>query len=403
MISTSLTLKIIKLANVKKLVSILLYINVGGFTRTGLIQKITDDEEKDRLINSGQSVDKKSENPIPIIYGIKKSQSIIMDDMKKSESAHKIHSENPIPIIYGIKNSHPIINDDMKKSESAHKIHSENPIPIIYGIKNSHPIIKDDMKKSESAHKIHSENPIPIIYGIKKSQPIIMDDMKKSESAHKIYSENPIPIIYGIKKSESYENNLLRDNMNTHSIIDANGLIPKISTVSHNHPEGHIHLFFLEEDLRPGAKLDSNFNKREGKTLFLSQEDAEHIPFSSEKMKEILEILSVEPGSEIAEDVEKALWNCEVPALNGEEKHCATSLESMVDFITSKIGKDARAMSTEVERETESERFLVKDGVKKLTYENYIICHPLNYPYAVFYCHHIVDTTAHFVPLENKS
>ncbi|KAL6986718.1 BURP domain protein rd22, partial [Sarracenia purpurea var. burkii] len=37
--------------------------------------------------------------------------------------------------------------------------------------------------------------------------------------------------------------------------------------------------------------------------------------------------------------MEKSIKECEDTGIKGEEKYCATSLESMVDFSTSKLGK----------------------------------------------------------------
>ncbi|QCE14170.1 hypothetical protein DEO72_LG11g1168 [Vigna unguiculata] len=150
----------------------------------------------------------------------------------------------------------------------------------------------------------------------------------------------------------------------------------------------------------PGAKLDAHFPKRKYSSPLLPREIAEHLPFSSEKINEIFEILALEPNSEKAENVEFALNMCEEPALNGEEKYCATSIEFMVDFVTSILGKIVHVTSTE--NENKSEKFLVKDGVKILADKNIITCHPMNYPYVVFYCHKISNSSVHFMPLEGE-
>ncbi|KAM7493004.1 hypothetical protein LguiB_027613 [Lonicera macranthoides] len=44
---------------------------------------------------------------------------------------------------------------------------------------------------------------------------------------------------------------------------------------------------------------------------------------------------------------------CEEKGIEGVEKYCATSLESMIDFSMSKLGKKVNAISTEVEKERE--------------------------------------------------
>nr|BAC22501.1 resistant specific protein-3 [Vigna radiata] len=173
--------------------------------------------------------------------------------------------------------------------------------------------------------------------------------------------------------------------------------------VNHHH---HDHLkpsnFFSEERLRRGAKLDVLFRKRNFSTPLLTREIAEHLPFSSEKINEILEILAVKPDSKDAKNVEETLNHCEKPALKGEEKQCATSVESMVDFVTSKLGNNARVTSTELEIGSKFQKFIVKDGVKILAEEKIIACHPMSYPYVVFYCHKMANSTAHFLPLEGE-
>ncbi|XP_027337749.1 BURP domain-containing protein 5-like [Abrus precatorius] len=163
-----------------------------------------------------------------------------------------------------------------------------------------------------------------------------------------------------------------------------------------------VDLIFLEEGLRPGTKINAHFYKIDFTKPLLPLQVAQHIPFSSKKMKEILEILSMKPKSEIAKVVEREIRICEVPPPIIEEKLCATSLESMVDFVTSKLGKNVRAFSTYAEREAKSQNFLVKDGVKKIADESVIACHLMDYPYAVFLCHHLQNTTAHFMPLEGE-
>ncbi|XP_014500878.1 BURP domain protein RD22-like [Vigna radiata var. radiata] len=74
----------------------------------------------------------------------------------------------------------------------------------------------------------------------------------------------------------------------------------------------------------------------------------------------------------------------------------------MVDFVISKLGKNVHVTSTEVEIESKSQEFIVKDGVKILGEEETIACHPMNYPYVVFYCHKISNSTARFMPLEGE-
>ncbi|XP_014498492.1 polygalacturonase 1 beta-like protein 2 isoform X3 [Vigna radiata var. radiata] len=252
-------------------------------------------------------------------------------------------------------------------------------------------------------------------YGDKKNE--LQDDvqdissqefLKKNElqdGGKEIALEDRLLIVpYGNKKNE------LQDDVEKILSQDENPLIYKkdgvvlrgIGPISNHHHHDHSKptIYFLEEKLRRGAKLDVQFPKRKFSTPLLTREIAEHLPFSSEKINEILEILAVKPDSKNAENVEETLKFCEMPTLNGEEKHCATSIESMVDFVTSKLGNNAHVTSTETE--SKSQKFIVKDGVKILAEEEIIACHLMKYPYIVFYCHKISNSTLHFVPLEGE-
>jgi len=135
------------------------------------------------------------------------------------------------------------------------------------------------------------------------------------------------------------------------------------------------------------------------KTTFLPRQVADKIPFSSEKMPEILDQFSVKPDTKDAEVMKKTIKFCEEPRIKGEEKYCATSLESMIDFSTSKLGKSVQPISTEVEKETNKLQEYRVSGVKKMGGEKSVVCHKLNYAYAVFYCHKFIATKAYMVSL----
>lgn len=95
---------------------------------------------------------------------------------------------------------------------------------------------------------------------------------------------------------------------------------------------------------------------------------ADSIPFSSGKFLEILNRFSVNPSSKKAKIMKKTLQECEEAGIKGEEKYCATSLESMVDFSTSKLGSKIEAVSFETENETPLQKYKIVK-VKKMSGE----------------------------------
>lgn len=156
----------------------------------------------------------------------------------------------------------------------------------------------------------------------------------------------------------------------------------------------------LEKDMLPGTKVTMHFMRTTagyGPT-FISRQAANSIPFSSNKLPEILTHFSLDANSPKAESIKESLQECEMPAAEGETKYCATSLESMVEYATSSLGtRDVLALSTVMSKEGAPRQVytIVPSGVKKIPGSNFVACHARKYPYAVFYCHTTQGITAY--------
>ncbi|XP_062113882.1 BURP domain protein RD22 [Humulus lupulus] len=181
------------------------------------------------------------------------------------------------------------------------------------------------------------------------------------------------------------------------------------ATETQLHDNPNVALFFLEKDIQPGTEMNLNFIKSSNQATFLPRKVAQSIPFSSKQVPEILTKLSVKPQSVEAEMVKETIKECEEPSTKGEDKYCATSLESMIDFTTSKLGKNVQAVSTEVEKESgKMEKYTITQVEKKKRNSaggsggKTVVCHKQNYPFAVFYCHASQATEAYMVSLEGS-
>ncbi|KAI3881023.1 hypothetical protein MKX03_037601 [Papaver bracteatum] len=167
-------------------------------------------------------------------------------------------------------------------------------------------------------------------------------------------------------------------------------------------------LFFLEKDLYPGAKMNLHFvvSTASG-TTFLPRNLAKVTPFSSNKLPEILNQFAISPNSEEAAIINEIIMDFEEPAIKNEEKYCATSLESLVEYGTSKFGKNVNVLTTEISHDkapktrTRKQQYVVSSGVRQIVSGNLVACHGLPYPYAVFFCHATLahTTRASVVPL----
>ncbi|RWR73382.1 RD22-like protein precursor [Cinnamomum micranthum f. kanehirae] len=183
------------------------------------------------------------------------------------------------------------------------------------------------------------------------------------------------------------------------------------------HDDPNVALFFLEKDLRQGTenfihrnssiyrkstKFNTFFSNSKSGPKFLPRNVVDAIPFSSAKISETLKHFSIEPNSQDAQTMMKTIKECEEPAVKGETKYCATSLESMVDFANSQLGTNIKALATETKKEAPKQLYTVVAGVHKMASPKSVAFHSEAYVHAVYYCHQTSDTTAHVVPLVGK-
>ncbi|XP_049382807.1 BURP domain-containing protein 3-like [Solanum stenotomum] len=145
--------------------------------------------------------------------------------------------------------------------------------------------------------------------------------------------------------------------------------------------------YFFENDLKKGnIIIFPSFNDKND-APFLPHQST--IPFSSKKIPEILHHFSIDSNSKDAQTIKETIHICEEPDHHKEKKFCSTSLESMVDFMLSELRtNNIEAITTEVEGES-SQVFqkYTMEKVEEIAEGNNMVCHKVNYPYAVHYCH----------------
>ncbi|KAL0311997.1 UNVERIFIED_CONTAM: BURP domain-containing protein 3 [Sesamum radiatum] len=118
----------------------------------------------------------------------------------------------------------------------------------------------------------------------------------------------------------------------------------------------NVALFFLEKDLHAGKRMNLRFSKSTNEATFLPRQVADSLPFSSNKLPEILDKFSVNPS------------------------------------------KDVEAISTNAETGQKKEYRIV--GVNRMpSTKAAVVCHRQEYAYAVFYCHETDTTVAYKVAM----
>lgn len=155
----------------------------------------------------------------------------------------------------------------------------------------------------------------------------------------------------------------------------------------------HVHIFFKLDDLKVGNKIPFYFSTKDLSTSpsLLSNEEVGSIPFASSQLPNLLQFFSFSTDSPQAKAMSDTLHHCESPAIKGETKFCATSLESLLDTIRLIFGSNTpfKALSTNhITKPTISlQNYTIVEIPKEIIASRIVGCHLLPYPYAVFYCH----------------
>ncbi|XP_028107802.1 BURP domain-containing protein BNM2A-like [Camellia sinensis] len=126
---------------------------------------------------------------------------------------------------------------------------------------------------------------------------------------------------------------------------------------------------------------------------FLPKEESDSIPFSLEQLPNLLRIFSFPQGSPQAQAMESTFRQCEVKPIKGESKTCATSLESMLDFVRAMLRLESEFKVVSTIHFTESTTILqnytiLEDPLEICGPNKMVACHTMPHPYAIFYCHY---------------
>ena len=150
--------------------------------------------------------------------------------------------------------------------------------------------------------------------------------------------------------------------------------------------------FFTMDDFFVGNIMPIHFPIQEF-SQFLPREEADSIPFSIPQLPNLLQLFSIPIDSPNARAMEDTLEQCEAAPIKGETKLCATSLESMLDFVHSIMDSWANLNVLTTTHPTMSNALTQNYAILRVSKEIYapkwVACHPLPYPYKIFFCHFI--------------
>ncbi|KAL4348779.1 hypothetical protein GQ457_17G002890 [Hibiscus cannabinus] len=155
--------------------------------------------------------------------------------------------------------------------------------------------------------------------------------------------------------------------------------------------------YFFMKDVQVGKTIPVNFPhlKESDPARNLPRKTPTSLPLSLKALPSLLRFFSIPPASPQALAMEKTLTDCQIER-PGEHRACITSVDSLIDFVGGIFGPDVpfEILRTSVATKTSPvlQNYTVVE-VKEKTSTKSLPCHNLPYPYAVFYCHILVDTT----------
>ncbi|KAJ6762342.1 hypothetical protein OIU74_024943 [Salix koriyanagi] len=129
-------------------------------------------------------------------------------------------------------------------------------------------------------------------------------------------------------------------------------------------------IFYQYNDIHPGKRMRIRFANSGTKVSFLPRQVAESIPFTSDKIPEILKYFALEANSKEARVIRDAIGGW--------------------------LGQNVRVLSTDAGKKQE---YTVSARARMIGDDKAAVCHKMRYPYAVHYCHVIAETEVYEVPL----
>ncbi|XP_057810976.1 polygalacturonase-1 non-catalytic subunit beta-like [Salvia miltiorrhiza] len=149
--------------------------------------------------------------------------------------------------------------------------------------------------------------------------------------------------------------------------------------------------FFREEMLRSGGVMPMpDIRDQFPRRSFLPRAVVSKLPFSTHAVGRLENIFHAGNGSSMASILVNSLSECERAPSSGETKRCVGSIEDMIDFSVSVLGRNVTVRTTENTRGSNGNIMLGKvEGINGGKITKSVSCHQSLFPYLLYYCHSV--------------
>jgi len=149
--------------------------------------------------------------------------------------------------------------------------------------------------------------------------------------------------------------------------------------------------FFRERMLKEGTVMPMpDIRDKLPSRSFLPRSILAKLPFASSKLNNMKQVFNVSKNSFMEKMIVDSLSECERAPSKGEIKRCVGSLEDMIDFATSILGRNVTVRSTE--NVNGSNNNVMVGQVREVNGGNVtelVSCHQSLFPYLLYYCHSV--------------
>lgn len=147
--------------------------------------------------------------------------------------------------------------------------------------------------------------------------------------------------------------------------------------------------FFREEMLKSGSLMHMpDIHDKMPRRSFLPRAIVLKLPFSMSSVDKLKNIFHAGNGSSMANILVNSLSECERAPSPGESKKCVSSIEDMIDFSTSVLGRDVMVRTTENTQGSNGNIMLGQvKGINGGNVTKAVSCHQSLFPYLLYYCH----------------
>ncbi|MED6143670.1 fungal class II heme-containing peroxidase [Stylosanthes scabra] len=146
--------------------------------------------------------------------------------------------------------------------------------------------------------------------------------------------------------------------------------------------------FFRESMLKEGTIMPMpDIKDKMPKRSFLPRSVLTKLPFSTSELKRIFK---ASDESSMDKMIKDSMGECTRAPSAGETKRCVGSVEDMIDFATSVLGRDITVRSTENVNGAKKNVMVSKvKGINGGKVTKSVSCHQSLFPYLLYYCHSV--------------